>query len=139
MDIRKAYNDAHDGWFKVNYKLTYAAGHYTPPLFPKVQTSNGLTNYILRFLTWRGHRATRVNTTGRRIGDKWIKGTTRRGSSDISSTIFGRSVMFEVKIGSDRPSAHQLAEQAKEEAAGGKYYFIKTPEQFLSIYELLVS
>lgn len=139
MDPRKAYNDAHDAWFRVNYKLTFAAGHYTPPLYPKTQTANGLTKYITQFLTWKGHRATRISSAGRVVGGKYIPGSTRRGSADISSTIAGRSVMFEVKIGSDRPSPYQLKEQEREEAAGGKYYFIKTVEQFLDVYALLVS
>lgn len=138
-DIKQAYNDAHAFWFAKEYKLTHAAGHYTPPIFPKVATANGLTRYITQYLTWKGHRATRISSAGRVVGGKYIKGNTRRGAADISSTIKGQSVQWEVKIGSDRPSEFQLREQKLEEAAGGRYYFVKTAEQFLSVYESLVS
>lgn len=143
MDIKQVYNQAHADWFRKEYQLTFAAGHYTPPLFPKVATANGLTRYITQFLTWKGHRATRISSAGRVVGGKYIKGNTRRGAADISSTIkigrFGVSVQWEIKIGADRPSEFQLREQKLEEAAGGRYYFVKSAEQFLSIYELLVS
>jgi len=139
MDPRTAYNAAHDAWFQRTYRLTFAAGHYTPPVYPKVATANGLTKFITQFLTWKGHRATRISSAGRVVGGKYIKGNTRRGAADISSTINGRSVQWEVKIGADKPSEFQLREQKMEEAAGGKYFFVKTPEQFLSVYESLVS
>lgn len=42
--------------------------------------------------------------------------------------------MLEIKIGKDKASEEQLAEQAKERKAGGTYEFIKTPEQFLEFY-----
>lgn len=139
MDIKQVYNQAHADWFRKEYQLTFAAGHYTPPLFPKVATANGLTRYITQFLTWKGHRATRISSAGRVVGGKYIKGNTRRGAADISSTINGRSVQWEIKIAGDRPSEFQLREQKLEEAAGGKYYFVKTAEQFLHVYESLVS
>lgn len=98
---------------------------------------------VVKYLTWLGYRATRVNVQGRLIdgtektatGDligkkKFIKSTTRKGSADVSSTIKGRSVMWEIKIGKDKPSADQLKEQQREEKAGGLYFFIKTPEDF---------
>jgi len=71
------------------------------------------------------------------VGGRWIHSTTRKGSADISSTIKGRSVMWEVKVGRDRPRPEQLAEQAKERAAGGMYEFISTPEQFFAIFDTL--
>ena len=45
--------------------------------------------------------------------------------------------MWEVKVGRDRPRPEQLAEQAKERAAGGMYEFISTPEQFFAIFDTL--
>jgi hypothetical protein len=110
-------------------------GHYAPPIMPKVATANGLTLMICNYINWMGWRATRINTMGRQIGSKWIKGTTRRGSSDISSTVLGRSIMWEVKVGKDKPSEHQLAEQAKERKAGGEYYFVHTPEEFFLLLD----
>lgn len=117
---------------------------------PDTRKSNGLTSYILNFLIWQGHRATRINVAGRLIhGDqkqasgvkikvkKFLRSSTRQGSADVSSTIFGKSVMWEVKTGADTPSEFQLAEQALEIAAGGKYYFVKTAMEFLTLYDQL--
>lgn len=120
---------------------------YVLTSYPKVNTANGLTQMVVKFLTWKGHRATRVNSTGRLVNGsekqasgvvlgvkKWIKGTTRKGAADVSSTIKGRSVMWEIKIGADRASEFQLREQELERKAGGEYFFIKTPEQFFDYY-----
>lgn len=102
---------------------------------PDTSTANGLTAFITQFLTWEGHRATRVNVMGRMINGKMIKSSTRRGSADISATVSGRSVMLEIKINSDRPSPAQLKEQALERKAGGVYEFIKTADQFFAWYD----
>lgn len=107
------------------------------PNFPKVNTSNGLTQYIVNFINWSGYRATRINTMGRMVQGRWIHSTTRKGSADISSTIKGRSVMLEIKIGADKPRPEQLEEQRREIAAGGLYFFVKTPEDFLTIFDSL--
>ena len=79
---------------------------------------------------------------GRMVGGRWIHSTTRKGTADISATIrdkngIGRSLMIEIKIGSDKASIHQLAEHAKERAAGGIYEFVSTPEQFFAIFDTL--
>ena len=42
--------------------------------------------------------------------------------------------MIEIKVGSDRPREDQLLEQIRERKAGGIYEFIKTPEEFFSLY-----
>lgn len=151
-----------------NWKTRYAAAYESfqhkaypassrdfgtlPPKYPDVRTANGLTNFILNFIKWSGYRATRVNVSGRLIekatrtesgasfmDKKWITSSTRKGSADVSSTINGRSAMFEVKVGKDKPSEHQLKEQALERAAGGVYEFVCTPEEFLAVYDKLLS
>lgn len=120
---------------------------------PKTATANGLTRFIINFLMWSGHRATRVASSGRLIDapqrqqsgiilmtKKFIPGTTRRGAADVSSTIkigpYGVSVMWEVKI-KDKPSEFQLREQALEEKAGGFYFFTHSPEEFFAQYDSL--
>ena len=151
MTARQRYCEAHRAWMGGKYPTVVNDGHYSQPVYPKVSTSNGLTKAIINFLTWRGHRATRINSTGRIIKTpqrqesgvslmtaKYIPGTTRRGTADISSTIIGRSVMWEVKIGADRPSEYQLLEQQREQAAGGLYIFVKTFDQFLDEYDNIV-
>lgn len=136
---KERYNEAHHQWFKEQYPAAYKDGFYTPPPMPSVAKANGLTKYITNFLFWKGHRATRVNVQGRIVKGKWIPSSTRKGSSDISATIRGRSVMIEIKVGSDRPRHEQLLEQERERKAGGIYEFISTPEQFLGLYDKVVN
>jgi hypothetical protein len=134
---RLRYNTAHYNYTLQRTPNVIRDGFYTGPTLPKVATANGLTQFICNFINWSGYRATRINTMGRMVGGRWIHSTTRKGSADISSTIKGRSVMWEVKVGRDRPRPEQLAEQAKERAAGGMYEFISTPEQFFAIFDTL--
>lgn len=150
MHYLERYRKAHEHNFHTLYPTAWKDGHYSPPFIPKVKTANGLTLFITNYLNWKGHRATRIAASGRLIdagmtmesgirlrGKKWIPGGTRRGSADISATINGRSVMMEIKIGSDKPSEDQLKEQAKEIQAGGIYVFIKTVEGFFEFYDSL--
>jgi hypothetical protein len=133
------YQKAHELWFKQNTPSAYSDGFYSAPKYPDVKKSGGLTLMICNYINWMGYRATRINTMGRNIGGKWIKGTTRRGTSDLSLTLKGKSVMVEIKIPPDKPSEHQLKEQAKERAAGGIYEFISTPEQFFELFDRVVN
>jgi hypothetical protein len=139
INWKSRYTEAH---YKHTLERTPSVvkdGHYSPPNMPKVGTANGLTTFVQNFVNWMGYRATRINTMGRQIGSKWIKGTTRRGTSDLSLTLKGKSVMVEIKIPPDKPSEHQLKEQAKERAAGGIYEFISTPEQFFELFDRVVN
>ncbi len=152
MTPKERYNQAHEQWFSVKYPNGYKDGHYTKPIWPKVQASNGLTRAIINFIIWSGGNADRCSTVGR-IVDKTIKveggrtmqvkrmitASNRRGSADITSTIWGRSVKWEVKIGKDRPSTEQLEEQARERKAGGEYFFVHSFEEFLYYYDSLVN
>lgn len=138
MNWKQRYQQAHEYNFKNKYPEAYADGHYFNPTYPKVNTANGLTLAISNFVNWNGFRATRISTTGRQLGGKWIYGTTRKGTADLSLTINGKAVMIEIKVGSDKPSKFQLEEQAKERAAGGIYEFIHTFEQFLELYDRLI-
>lgn len=114
---------------------------------PKVSTANGLTNFIIKYLTWQGHRATRINVSGQYMVEKY-KGrvvshgyrpsSTRKGTADLSATIMGLSVMLEIKAGNDRPSEDQLAEQEREQKAGGIYEFIHSPEEFFTLYDRII-
>ena len=148
--MKDRYNIAHEEWFKIKYPNAYKDGFYLEPKIPKVDTSNGLTTFICNYLSWRDHRATRINVSGRLVEGKekqasgitlgvkkWIKSSTRKGTADISATINGRSVMIEIKIGKDKPREDQILEQARERKAGGIYEFIKTPEEFFLLYDNL--
>jgi hypothetical protein len=134
------YNAAHLKHTTERTPSVVKDGFYTPPQIPKVLTANGLTRFVENYINWMGWRATRINTTGRVVGGRYIYGTTRRGTADISSTLpGGRSCMWEIKVGKDRPSEHQLKEQAKERAAGGEYFFVSTPEQFFEYLDEFLS
>lgn len=145
------YLKAHADNFIIQYPACWRDGHYSNPVIPKVATSNGLTQFCINFLMWSGHRATRVAASGRLINSpqkqasgislmtkKWIKGSTRSGSADISATVFGRSVMIEIKVGNDRPSENQLREQAIERKAGGIYEFVHNVQEFFDLYDRIV-
>lgn len=140
MTPRERFNAAHH---KAHYHRWTSngefPGRYFKPTMPKITTANGLTDYICKFLNWQGHHANRINVQGRKIGDKWIRSSTRKGTADIHAIIAGRSVSIEIKVGKDRPSPEQLKEQEAIRAAGGIYEFIHTPEQFLMMYDTLLS
>ena len=146
MNYRERYISAHKLFYQRNYPTAWRNGFWTPPKTVNVDKANGLTMWIVNFLNWNGHRATRISSAGRAIkstdpgiiGMKFIPSTTRKGTADISATIKGKSVMLEVKIGRDKPSPEQIREQAKERSAGGIYEFISTPGQFLELYDGLL-
>ena len=136
MNWRERYAEAYRKHHASKYPAAMATGYFMPK-FPRVTKANGLTTLIENYLLWSGWRATRVSSAGRVVNGRYIPGRTRKGTADISSTIKGRSVMWEVKVGRDRPSKEQFEEQAREIAAGGLYYFVSTPEQFFQILDTL--
>lgn len=138
MEARKRYLFAHEVWVKFNYPAAVKDHGTFKTKIPLTYTPNGLTMFICNYITWCGYRATRINTVGGFKGGKRIFSTTRRGTADISATIKGRSCMFEIKIGKDKPSEWQLAEQTREIAAGGQYFFVHSPEEFFSIYDEII-
>ena len=120
--------------FEAEYPAAFKANGHIKTSFPKTDTANGLTQAIIKFLMWSGHRATRITSAGRMIKDRFIPGTTRKGAADISSTIKGRSVMWEVKM-NDQPSPEQLRERELERKAGGEYFFVHNMDEFLKLYD----
>lgn len=118
------------------------------------RTANGLTKAVIRFIILQGYQAERISTTGRvldgrklvtnvlgqtgMIGtNKYIPGTGTKGSADISSTIRGLSVKWEVKM-KDKQSEAQKQYQADIERAGGKYFIIHNWEEFYNYYITLL-
>jgi len=139
MTSKQRYNAAHLHWQEHKYPEAFKSGFTHDPQMPVVTKANGLTNFICNYLNWMGHRATRINVSGRKVKDKWIRSTTRKGTADISATIAGKSVMIEIKIGRDKPSPDQLAEKIKERNAGGIYEFISSPEEFFELYDSIIN
>ena len=139
MTNKQRYNAAHLHWQEHKYPEEFKSGFTHDPSMPIVTKANGLTNFICNYLNWMGHRATRINVSGRKVKDKWIRSTTRKGTADISATINGKSVMIEIKVGRDKPSLDQLAEQIKERNAGGIYEFISSVDEFFLLYDKVLS
>ena len=151
MIAKERYNEVHRKYMEVKCHTVVADGHYSQPKYPDIRKSNGLTNYIVNAINWQGGNATRVSSAGRLVDatekqksgtiltvKKYIPSTTRKGTADVTATIRGRSVKFEIKIGADKASADQLKEQAREISAGGYYFFVKTPEDFWLCYEKVI-
>lgn len=101
------------------------------------QTANGLTRAIVDYLTYIGGNFTRVNTMGTPRKDPrtgkmfWSKSTTQKGTADIVGVYRGKYVAVEVKIGADRQSKDQQAEQKRVESSGGVYIVAKSFEDFI--------
>lgn len=96
-------------------------------------TANGLTRCVVEYIKLRGFQAERINTTGVKIGDRWVKGSSQAGSADISATIQGRSVKIEIKCeasGDHYQSEAQKEYQKQVEAAGGVYLIVRTFQGF---------
>lgn len=131
----------------------YVKDHgYLQTKLPDVTKTNGLTLAIVNFINWNGHRATRINTQGQFVVEKYEKkiastgfrpSATRKGTADISATIktrsgHGQSLQIEIKSGKDKPSEFQLKEQERERKSGGIYEFISNMEEFFILYDRVV-
>ena len=119
------------------------------------KTANKLTGAIMHFLRLKGWHAERVNVTGRPIdrtkvvtntlGQRhvigsidWIPGGGQRGSADIHALIAVRSVYIEVKKGKDRLSEYQKQYRDQVEAAGAKYWLVRSFDEFIEYYETII-
>jgi hypothetical protein len=139
MNWKQRYNEAHLKHTTERTPSVVKDGLYCEPKYPDVKKSGGLTLMICNYINWMGYRATRISTSGRVVGGKYVYGQTRRGTADIGATIQGKAIQIEIKVGKDRASEHQLKEQAKERAAGGIYEFISTPEQFFELFDKVIN
>jgi hypothetical protein len=150
QQAKDRYIAAHRRHQNTNTPMCVRDHGYLSTKLPDTTTANGLTQFIVNFLNWSGHRATRINVQGRLMEKnekqasgvviatkKWIKSSTAKGTADIDSTINGRSCKWEIKVGRDQPRPEQITEQQKQRAAGGIYEFIHTPEEFLEWYDRL--
>jgi hypothetical protein len=113
-------------------------------------TANNLTKSIIAFLRLKGHQAERINCTGRpldntkvvtdvlgdfrRVGSvKWLPTSGQKGTADISAVIHGCAIKIEVKM-KDRQSPDQKKYQEQVEMAGGKYWLIRSFQDFMNYY-----
>lgn len=141
-EFKARYTKAYHDYQAANFPNWVKDGHTIDPPPLDTGVANGLTRFICNYITWTGGRATRITTEGRSIEKDGkairIPTQTRKGTADISSTINGKAVMWEVKTGRDKPSDAQLREQARERRAGGEYFFTHDVEEFFSQYDTLV-
>jgi len=128
------YRRANYNYVRANYPNLPEKAIPTPAK-PK-DTANEITKAIIKYCTWRGWQAERVNVTGRWIFNKranrqlWIPTSGTRGSADIHATIAGMSVKIEVKAGKDRLSDYQKDYARRVIEAGGHYLVVHSFEDF---------
>jgi hypothetical protein len=122
-----------------------ASGGYSMKLKPyNDTTSNGLTKSIIDWIIYSGWDANRINRQGQvrkerielafgNYRDKitYAPSTTRKGTADIHAVVKGRHISIEVKIGRDKQSKQQEAEQHRVTKAGGIYYIAKDMQSFV--------
>lgn len=150
MNWKSRYQQAHVRDFKLKYPTAYKDGHYIQCKYPDVTTTNGLTAAVQNFLTWSGHYCNRLNVMGRQIGGitrtaagnlfddrKWIKSSTKKGTSDLMASIDGRMICIEIKneATKDKIRQDQLKEKSRVEQSGALYLVVTNIEQFIEWYE----
>lgn len=140
---------------------------FPPAYFPETKytdaTANGLTKCVIEYLNNTGHQAERISSTGRMIDKtkvvtdvigrqrtigsaEWVKGTSTKGTADISSTInvvindmpVGLSVKWEVKM-KDKQSDYQKKYEADIKSAGGYYFIVRSVEDFFNKLDNLLN
>lgn len=140
----------------------FARRGYLPKTVYSDKTANGLEKAIVKFLTLHGAQGERVKNSGRVLpakrikshsgntitvgSDKYIPGTGRNGTADVAATIpisiqghkVGLKVAIEIKIGADRQSEVQKEYEQEVIAAGGRYWIVKTWNDFSDKYFALM-
>lgn len=106
----------------------------------KTSTSNELTQAIIKYLTLKGHFATRVSSAGRYLTREkiYIPSTTRKGTADIHAIVNGKHLSIEVKIGKDKLSEAQKTMKQNIERAGGAYFVSRDFDSFVEFYKTLI-
>ena len=96
---------------------------------------------MMDWINFNSYQAERINSTGRQIDikgqNKWIPGSSTRGTADISATIKGRSVKIEIKCaatGDRYQSEEQKHYQLMIERAGGVYIIVRDFQGFYDWY-----
>jgi hypothetical protein len=94
--------------------------------------TNELTKCVMNYTRLKGYFIERINSTGRMINGKWIKGTGTNGTADLSAIIKGRAVKIEIKCKAtkDRQSNEQKEYQRQVEQAGAVYLIIREFSEF---------
>lgn len=159
MTPKQLYFDAHLFNFKKQYPSAYSSGHYTKPKYPKVETANGLTKYIIDILNWFGHHgeSTKNMGTPRKkshermdiftgetyevvTGIEWTKGAGTTGTTDVKGHFksvnhkFPIPIYIEIKIKKDTKKDAQIKYEKKVTSTGALHCYCKTPDDFVTFY-----
>jgi len=106
---------------------------YVPKPFI-INTTNGLTNSIIRYFQLHNHFAERISTQG--TWDAKLKcyrhSTGTKGSADISAIVNGKTVKIEIKFGKDVLSDAQKSYADKVRQSGALYYVAKDFFEFIN-------
>lgn len=111
------------------------------------KTANDLTKAVLAYFKYRNIKAWRQSSEGRYIQPEHVhnvighritvkkgrfipRSKESKGIGDIAAVIQGQFTSWEVKVGKDRQRDEQKKFQAEIEASGGKYFLIKTWDDF---------
>jgi len=131
---------------------------YIPPYKHSDNSTNGLTHCIIDFLNFNNHFAERISSSGRYIAGttikgengtfttkgKYIKSTSRNGTSDIAAKIklpnhkFAIPVSIEIKFGRDRQSKVQKDYENDINSVGGVYIIVRNFDDFIEWYNCFI-
>lgn len=136
---RQRYLAAHLIWFKQQYPAAYKDELYSPPKILPINSGSRMDTFIVNFLVWSGWSATIVRATGRQVNGKWIPGTTKKGTFDVTATIKGWSVKIETKHSTDTPSPDQLKMQERERRAGAIAEIVYSIDDFFVLYDKILN
>ena len=146
-----------------NYPSFIGRENCMPPANTKESGANDLTRLVIDFIIFNDGQAERISSMGRYIDGtkqvtdcigrkrtigtgKYVKSTTTNGTADISSTIpiningniIGLSIKWEVKWQKDVQSYFQKEYENRINKSGGKYFIIRTFDEFILIYDNLI-
>jgi hypothetical protein len=145
---KQRYIDAHRSFQDREYPNAVKDHGYLVTDIPNTAEANGLTKFVVQFLTWSGHFANRTGNEGRVIKDKdgetkRIKSSSINGMQDIDTNIkhplhpYGIPWKIEIKVGRDTHKDHQKDFGKLVSKTGGKYSVVRSVEDFFSQYDAL--
>lgn len=130
-DWKARYTAARKVMFEREYPAAWAVGGYYDKDMPDVNTTNGITTYIIDVINNSGHFAERVNTGGiprkdKRTGQyKMSYSGSTNGSTDIHIILLGpKPWKIEIKKGRDGLSPAQEKYQSRSLAVGALHSVI---------------
>ena len=139
-----------------NYPSFIGREYAIPPPNLKESSANDLTRLVIDFIQHNDYQAERISSQGqyrdntkivtdcigrqRTIGTGvWTKGSSTKGTADISSTIKGKSIKIEIKWQKDKQSDDQKKYEMAINKAGGIYIIVKEFDSFIIWYDNFIN